>query len=195
MSAFLTSKKDLSTIAFCWGKFFNETKKESFTELIYKWRQSDGISNERTKDIVAKFMEDNLEIEPIIFSFLLDANISSLRTRYEDQRKKTNKEIMIEWEGEVINYEDPQISQISTLELMDLIGSYTSQASQDPDYFNRSSGFQVCKMIMQEIKPELKPQKHSYAAIAERQYKEREKEIEKEIEKPIQADNGVDVFL
>ena len=75
MSAFLTSKKDLSTIAFIWGQIFADSKKASFEAVV---------SN---KDQAARYLEFNLDIENVLFEFLIDANLDSLRARYSDCRE------------------------------------------------------------------------------------------------------------
>ena len=82
MSASLTSQKDLSKIAFLWSQFFSEDQKGSFTQLIANWRFSRELENIETKNTVAKLLEHDLIIEDIIFEFLLDTNIDSLKCRY-----------------------------------------------------------------------------------------------------------------
>ena len=104
MSAFLTSKKDLSTIAFIWGQFFADSKKESF-EIV--------VSN---KDHAARLLEFNLDIESILFELLISDNLDSLRARYSDCRDKNRNDLIESWTSETMEYENPKLEKISNKE-------------------------------------------------------------------------------
>lgn len=169
MSAFLTSKKDLSTIAFLWGQFFADSKKESFEKLL-----SDSFKNIDIKNHTAKLLEFNLEIEDIIFEFLLDTNLESLRARYIDSSKSRDT-LIKEWTSENMIYENPKLGKISNKEIEEIIGSYTYQSCEH-EGFKTSTGFFVCKMIidiLNDVLPkELQDKKEGYAKTADRTYRE-----------------------
>lgn len=169
MSAFLTSKKDLSTISFLWGQFFADSKKESFEKLL-----SDSFKNIDIKNHTAKLLEFNLEIEDIIFEFLLDTNLESLRARYIDSSKSRDT-LIKEWTSENMVYENPNLGKISNKEIEEIIGSYTYQSCEHKG-FKTSTGFFVCKMIidiLNDVLPkELQDKKEGYAKTADRTYRE-----------------------
>tara|TARA_Y100001973_G_scaffold55081_1_gene81366 strand:+ start:721 stop:1395 length:675 start_codon:yes stop_codon:yes gene_type:complete len=224
MSASLTSQKDLSKIAFLWTQFFSEDQKGSFTQLIANWRFSRELENIETKNTVAKLLEHDLIIEDIIFEFLLDTNIDSLKCRYSQDRDKTRQEFFKAWgvESDDMQYENPKLGQINAKQLAELIGDYTYQ-SMEPNNFNESSGFHVCKMIVDLLKDDFLKDpsifKDGYAMTVKSEYlKEDEiKETYREDYKTsmsdqeydeeyrpqseqwkndeINATNGVDVFL
>ena len=191
MSAFLTSKKDLSKIAFLWTQFFSENQKESFAQLIANWRFSRDLENIETKNKVARLLEHDLIIEDIIFEFLLDTNIDSLKFRYSQDRDKTRQEFFKAWgvESDDMRYKNPKLGQIKPKQLAELIGDYTYQ-SMEPNDFNESSGFHVCKMIIDLLKydflKDLSIFKDGYAMTVKSEYLK---------EDEIKATNGVDVFL
>ena len=170
MSAFLTSKKDLSTISFLWGQFFSEDKKGSFEKLL-----SDSFKNIDIKNHTAKLLEFNLEIEDIIFEFLLDTNLESLRARYSDCRDKNRNDLIESWTSENMIYENPSLGKISNKEIEEIIGSYTYQSCEHKG-FKTSTGFFVCKMIidiLNDVLPkELQDKKEGYAKTADRTYRE-----------------------
>ena len=112
MSAFLTSKKDLSTISFLWGQFFADSKKESFEKLL-----SDSFKNIDIKNHPAKLLEFNLEMEDIVFEFLLDTNLESLKARYSDCRDKNRNDLIESWTSENMIYENPKLGNISNKEI------------------------------------------------------------------------------
>jgi hypothetical protein len=143
MSASLTSQKDLSKIAFLWTQFFSEDQKGSFTQLIANWRFSRQLENIETKNTVARLLEHDLIIEDIIFEFLLDTNIDSLKFRYSQDRNKTRQGFFKAWgvESDDMRYENPKLGQIKPKQLAELIGNYTYQSMERND-FNESSGFQ-----------------------------------------------------
>ena len=163
MSAFLTSKKDLSTIAFIWGQFFADSKKESF-EIV--------VSN---KDHAARLLEFNLEIEDILFELLISDNLDSLRARYSDCRDKNRNDLIESWTSETMEYENPKLGKISNKEIEEIIGSYTYQSCEF-EGFKTSHGFKICKMIIDKINEvlpkELQDKKEGYAKTADRTYRE-----------------------
>ena len=191
MSAFLTSKKDLSKIAFLWTQFFSEDQKGSFTQLIANWKFSRDLENIETKNTVARLLEHDLIIEDIIFEFLLDTNIDSLKFRYSQDRDKTRQEFFKAWnvESDDMRYKNPNLGQIKPKELAELIGDYTYQ-SNEPNDFNESSGFHVCKMIIDLLKDDFLKDpsifNDGYAMTVKSEYLK---------EDEIKATNGVDVFL
>jgi len=170
MSAFLTSKKDLSTISFLWGQFFADSKKESFEKLL-----SDSFKSIDIKNHTAKLLEFNLEMEDIIFEFLLDTNLESLRARYSDCRDKNRNDLIESWTSENMIYENPSLGKISNKEIEEIIGSYTYQSCEHKG-FKTSTGFFVCKMIidiLNDVLPkELQDKKEGYAKTADRTYRE-----------------------
>ena len=137
MSAFLTSKKDLSTISFLWGQFFADSKKESFEKLL-----SDSFKNIDIKNHTAKLLEFNLEMEDIVFEFLLDTNLESLKARYSDCRDKNRNDLIESWTSENMIYENPKLGKISNKEIEEIIGSYTYQSCEHKG-FKTSTGFFV----------------------------------------------------
>ena len=163
MSAHLTSKKDLSTIAFVWGRIFADSKKESFKTVV---------SN---KDHAARLLEFNLDIESILFELLISDNLDSLRARYSDCRELSRGKLIDYWTSETMEYEDPKLGKISNKELEEVIGSYTYQSEQF-DGFKTSYGFKICKMIIDKINEvlpkEFQDKKEGYAKTAERTYRE-----------------------
>ena len=191
MSASLTSQKDLSKIAFLWTQFFSENQKESFAQLIANWRFSRDLENIETKNTVARLLEHDLIIEDIIFEFLLDTNIDSLKFRYSQDRDKTRQEFFKAWgvESDDMRYENPKLGQIKPKQLAELIGDYTYQ-SMEPNDFNESSGFHVCKMIIDLLKDDFLKDpsifNDGYAMTVKSEYLK---------EDEIKATNGVDVFL
>ena len=170
MSAFLTSKKDLSTISFLWGKFFADSKKESFEKLL-----SDSFKNIDIKNHTAKLLEFNLEIEDIIFEFLLDTNLESLKARYSDCRDKNRNDLIESWTSEEMQYKNPKLGKISNKEIEEIIGSYTYQSCEHKG-FKTSTGFFVCKMIIDKINEvlpkEFQDKKEGYAKTSESFYRE-----------------------
>ena len=219
MSASLTSQKDLSKIAFLWTQFFSEDQKGSFTQLIANWRFSRELENIETKNTVAKLLEHDLIIEDIIFEFLLDTNIDSLKCRYSQDRDKTRQEFFKAWgvKSDDMQYENPKLGQIKAKQLAELIGDYTYQSMERND-FNKSSGFHVCKMIIDLLKDDflkdpsifndgyamtVKSQylKETYredykVSMSDEEYNEEYKsQSEQWKEDEIKATNGVDVFL
>ena len=170
MSAFLTSKKDLSTISFLWGQFFADSKKESFEKLL-----SDSFKNIDIKNHTAKLLEFNLEMEDIVFEFLLDTNLESLKARYSDCRDKNRNDLIESWTSENMIYENPKLGKISNKEIEEIIGSYTYQSCEHKG-FKTSTGFFVCKMIidiLNDVLPkELQDKKEGYAKKADRTYRE-----------------------
>lgn len=170
MSAFLTSKKDLSTISFLWTQFFADSKKESFEKLL-----SNSFKNIDIKNHTAKLLEFNLEIEDIIFEFLLDTNLESLRARYSDCRDKNRSDLIESWTSENMIYENPKLGKISNKEIEEIIGSYTYQSCEH-EGFKTSTGFYVCKMIidiLNDVLPkELQDKKEGYALTTESTYRE-----------------------
>tara|TARA_E500000331_G_scaffold288570_1_gene284035 strand:- start:694 stop:1296 length:603 start_codon:yes stop_codon:yes gene_type:complete len=170
MSAFLTSKKDLSTIAFIWGQFFADSKKESFEKLL-----SDSFKNIDIKNHTAKLLEFNLEMEDIIFEFLLDTNLESLKARYSDCRDKNRNDLIESWTSEEMQYKNPKLGKISNKEIEEIIGSYTYQSCEH-EGFKASTGFYVCKMIidiLNDVLPqELQDKKEGYALTTESTYRE-----------------------
>ena len=163
MSAHLTSKKDLSTIAFVWGRIFADSKKESFKTVV---------SN---KDHAARLLEFNLDIESILFELLISDNLDSLRARYSDCRELSRGKLIDYWTSETMEYEDPKLGKISNKELEEVIGSYTYQSEQF-EGFKTSYGFKICKMIIDKINEvlpkEFQDKKEGYAKTAERTYRE-----------------------
>ncbi len=163
MSAHLTSKKDLSTIAYVWGQIFADSKKESFETVV---------SN---KDHAARLLEFNLEIEDVLFELLISDNLESLRARYSDCRELSRGKLIDYWTSETMEYEDPKLGKISNKELEEIIGSYTYQSEQF-DGFKTSYGFRICKMIIDKINDvlpkEFQDKKEGYAKTAERTYRE-----------------------
>ena len=163
MSAFLTSKKDLSTIAFIWGQFFADSKKESFETVV---------SN---KDHAARLLEFNLDIESILFELLISDNLDSLRARYSDCRDKNRNDLIESWTSETMEYENPKLGKISNKEIEEIIGSYTYQSCEFKG-FKTSHGFKICKMIIDKINEvlpkEFQDKKEGYAKTADRTYRE-----------------------
>jgi len=163
MSAFLTSKKDLSTIAFIWGQFFADSKKESFETVV---------SN---KDHAARLLEFNLDIESILFELLISDNLDSLRARYSDCRDKNRNDLIESWTSETMEYENPQLGKISNKEIEEIIGSYTYQSSEH-EGFKTSYGFKICKMIIDKINDvlpkEFQDKKEGYAKTSDSFYRE-----------------------
>jgi len=163
MSAFLTSKKDLSTIAFIWGQFFADSKKESFETVV---------SN---KDHAARLLEFNLDIESILFELLISDNLDSLRARYSDCRDKNRNDLIESWTSETMEYENPQLGKISNKEIEEIIGSYTYQ-SCECEGFKTSYGFKICKMIIDKINDvlpvEFQDKKEGYAKTSDSFYRE-----------------------
>ena len=162
MSAHLTSKKELSTIAYIWAQIFADSKKASFETVV---------SN---KDQAARYLEFNLDIESILFEFLIDANLDSLRARYSKCRDLTRGKLIDYWTSETMEYINPQLEGISNKDIENLIGSYTYQSEQY-DGFKTSYGFKICKMIIDKINEvlpvEFQDKKEGYAITAERVYK------------------------
>ena len=113
MSAFLTSKKDLSTIAFVWARIFADSKKESFETVV---------SN---KDHAARLLEFNLDIESILFELLISDNLESLRARYSDCRDKNRNDLIESWTSETMEYEDPKLEKISNKDKIYVQSLYT----------------------------------------------------------------------
>ena len=180
MSAFLTSKKDLSTIAFVWGQFFADSKKESFEKIVFN------------KDQAARLLEFNLDIESILFELLISDNLDSLRARYSDCRDKNRNDLIESWTSETMEYENPQLGKISNKEIEEIIGSYTYQSCEF-EGFKTSYGFKICKMIIDKINDvlpkEFQDKKEGYAktsdsfysqdykvSMSEEEYKEEYKE-------------------
>lgn len=163
MSAFLTSKKDLSTIAYIWARIFADSKKASFETVV---------SN---KDQAARFLEFNLDIESILFEFLIDANLDSLRARYSDCRKLSRDKLIESWTSESMEYEDPKLEKISNKEIENIVGSYTYQSCEH-EGFKTSYGFKICKMIIDKINEvlpkEFQDKKEGYALTSESFYSE-----------------------
>ena len=163
MSAFLTSKKDLSTIAFIWGQIFADSKKASFENVV---------SN---KDQAARYLEFNLDIESILFEFLIDANLDSLRVRYSDCRELSRGKLIDSWTSETMEYEDPKLGEISNKDIENIIGSYTYQSCEH-EGFKTSYGFRICKMIIDKINEvlpkEFQDKKEGYALTSESFYRE-----------------------
>jgi len=161
MSAFLTSKKDLSTIAFIWGQIFADSKKESFETVV---------SN---KDQAARYLEFNLDIESILFEFLIDANLDSLRARYSDCRELSRGKLIDSWTSETMEYEDPKLEKISNKDIENIIGSYTYQSCEH-EGFKTSYGFKICKMIIDKINEvlpkEFQDKKEGYALTSDSFY-------------------------
>ena len=163
MSAFLTSKKDLSTIAFIWGQFFADSKKASFENVV---------SN---KDHAARLLEFNLDIESILFELLISDNLDSLRARYSDCRDKNRNDLIESWTSETMEYEDPKLEKISNKDIENIIGSYTYQSCEH-EGFKTSYGFKICKMIIDKINEvlpkELQDKKEGYAKTSDSFYSE-----------------------
>jgi hypothetical protein len=163
MSAHLTSKKDLSTIAFIWSRIFADSKKASFENVV---------SN---KDHAARLLEFNIDIENIIFELLIDANLDSLRSRYSQCRELSRGKLIDYWTSETMEYVDPKLEKINNKEIESLIGSYTYQSEQY-DGFKTSYGFKICKMIIDKINEvlpvEFQDKKEGYAMTADRTYRE-----------------------
>ena len=163
MSAFLTSKKDLSTIAFIWGQIFADSKKASFEAVV---------SN---KDQAARYLEFNLDIENVLFEFLIDANLDSLRARYSDCRELSRGKLIDYWTSETMEYLDPKLEKISNKDIENIIGSYTYQSCEH-EGFKTSYGFRICKMIIDKINEvlpkEFQDKKEGYALTSERFYRE-----------------------
>ena len=163
MSAFLTSKKDLSTIAFIWGQIFADSKKASFETVV---------SN---KDHAARLLEFNLEIEDILFELLISDNLDSLRARYSDCRELSREKLIESWTSETMEYEDPKLGKISNKEIENIIGSYTYQSCEF-EGFKTSHGFKICKMIIDKINEilpkEFQDKKEGYALTSESFYRE-----------------------
>tara|TARA_B100001996_G_scaffold351705_1_gene311939 strand:+ start:1010 stop:1603 length:594 start_codon:yes stop_codon:yes gene_type:complete len=163
MSAFLTSKKDLSTIAYVWGQIFADSKKESFETVV---------SN---KDHAARLLEFNLDIESILFELLISDNLDSLRARYSDCRELSRGKLIDYWTSETMEYEDPKLGKISNKELEKIIGSYTYQSCEF-EGFKTSHGFKICKMIIDKINEvlpkEFQDKKEGYAKTSDSFYNE-----------------------
>ena len=161
MSAFLTSKKDLSTIAFIWGQFFADSKKESFEKIVFN------------KDQAARLLEFNLDIESILFELLISDNLDSLRARYSDCRDKNRNDLIESWTSETMEYENPQLGKISNKEIEEIIGSYTYQSCEF-EGFKTSYGFKICKMIIDKINDvlpkEFQDKKDGYAKTSDSFY-------------------------
>ena len=163
MSAYLTSKKDLSTIAYIWARIFADSKKASFETVV---------SN---KDQAARYLEFNLDIENILFEFLIDANLDSLRVRYSDCRELSRGKLIDYWTSETMKYQDPKLEKISNKEIEEIIGSYTYQSCEH-ESFKTSYGFRICKMIIDKINEvlpkEFQDKKEGYALTSESFYNE-----------------------
>tara|TARA_B100000287_G_scaffold238301_1_gene224160 strand:+ start:111 stop:680 length:570 start_codon:yes stop_codon:yes gene_type:complete len=163
MSAYLTSKKDLSTIAYIWARIFADSKKASFETVV---------SN---KDHAARYLEFNLDIESILFEFLIDANLDSLRARYSDCRELSRGKLIDSWTSETMEYQDPKLEKISNKDIENIIGSYTYQSCEH-EGFKTSYGFRICKMIIDKINEilpkEFQDEKEGYALTAARVYKD-----------------------
>ena len=163
MSAHLTSKKELSTIAYIWARIFADSKKASFETVV---------SN---KDHAARLLEFNIDIENIIFELLIDANLDSLRARYSKCRELSRGKLIDYWTSETMEYMNPQLEKISNKDIESLIGSYTYQSEQY-DGFKTSHGFKICKMIIDKINEvlpvEFQDKKEGYAKTADRTYRE-----------------------
>jgi len=162
MSAHLTSKKDLSTIAYVWGQIFADSKKASFEEVV------------PNKDQAARFLEFNLDIESILFELLISDNLDSLRARYSDCRELSRGKLIDYWTSETMEYQDPKLEKISNKDIENIIGSYTYQSCEH-EGFKTSHGFRICKMIIDKINEvlpvEFQDKKEGYAITAERVYK------------------------
>lgn len=163
MSAFLTSKKDLSTIAYIWAQIFADSKKASFENVV---------SN---KDHAARLLEFNIDIENIIFELLIDANLDSLRARYSDCRELSRGKLIDYWTSETMEYEDPKLEKISNKDIENIIGSYTYQSCEH-EGFKTSYGFKICKMIIDKINEvlpkEFQDEKEGYAKTSDSFYRE-----------------------
>tara|TARA_R100000152_G_C6731755_1_gene156358 strand:- start:297 stop:986 length:690 start_codon:yes stop_codon:yes gene_type:complete len=161
MSAFLTSKKDLSTIAFIWGQIFADSKKESFETVV---------SN---KDHAARLLEFNLDIESILFELLISDNLDSLRARYSDCRDLSREKLIESWTSETMEYENPNLEKISNKDIENIIGSYTYQSCEF-EGFKTSYGFRICKMIIDKINEilpkEFQDKKEGYAKTSDSFY-------------------------
>ena len=162
MSAHLTSKKDLSTIAYVWGQIFADSKKASFEEVV------------PNKDQAARFLEFNLDIESILFELLISDNLDSLCARYSDCRELSRGKLIDYWTSETMEYQDPKLEKISNKDIENIIGSYTYQSCEF-EGFKTSYGFKICKMIIDKINDvlpkEFQDKKEGYAMTAERVYK------------------------
>ena len=163
MSAFLTSKKDLSTIAYVWARIFADSKKASFENVV---------SN---KDHAARLLEFNLDIESILFELLISDNLDSLRARYSDCRELSRDKLIESWTSEKMEYEDPKLEKISNKDIENIIGSYTYQSCEH-EGFKTSYGFKICKMIIDKINEvlpkEFQDKKEGYAKTSDSFYRE-----------------------
>ena len=163
MSAFLTSRKNLSTIAFVWGRIFADSKKESFETVV---------SN---KDHAARLLEFNLEIEDVLFELLISDNLDSLRARYSDCRDKNRNDLIESWTSETMEYQNPKLEKINNKEIEEIIGSYTYQSCEF-EGFKTSYGFKICKMIIDKINEvlpkEFQDKKEGYAKTTDSFYNE-----------------------
>lgn len=163
MSAFLTSKKDLSTIAYVWAQIFADSKKASFENVV---------SN---KDHAARLLEFNLDIESILFELLISDNLDSLRARYSDCRELSRGKLIDSWTSETMEYEDPKLEKISNKDIENIIGSYTYQSCEF-EGFKTSYGFKICKMIIDKINEvlpvEFQDKKEGYAKTSDSFYRE-----------------------
>ena len=161
MSAFLTSKKDLSTIAYIWAQIFADSKKVSFENVV---------SN---KDHAARLLEFNINIENIIFELLIDTNLDSLRARYSDCRELSRGKLIDYWTPETMEYQEPKLEKISNKDIENIIGSYTYQSCEH-EGFKTSYGFKICKMIIDKINEvlpkEFQDEKEGYALTSENFY-------------------------
>ena len=74
-----------------------------------------------------------------------------------------------------MQYKNPQLGKISNKEIEEIIGSYTYQSCEH-DGFKTSTGFYVCKMIidiLNDVLPkELQDKKEGYALTTESTYRE-----------------------
>ena len=163
MSAFLTSKKDLSTIAYIWARIFADSKKTSFETVV---------SN---KDHAARLLEFNIDIENIIFELLIDANLDSLRARYSDCKDLSRGKLIDYWTSETMEYQDPKLEKPSNKDIENIIGSYTYQSCEH-EGFKTSYGFRICKMIIDKINEvlpkEFQDKKEGYALTSDSFYNE-----------------------